>query len=120
VIDFSKAARCPICEAVYGGKEEHCAGGKHAPSCHLTFSSTRVGDAHLVEMDSDGWSRHLTDEEMAALRDKHGVPRFVLKHNRFGTPVWSRNEEKDHPHAPVASVEAVADDQRREMAEVGS
>jgi hypothetical protein len=67
------AVSCPRCDARWTGlKVEHCS------VCHLTFSSTRAGDRHLVDMDPvTGRSRHLTRKQMlgAASRERRAVVR---------------------------------------------
>jgi hypothetical protein len=98
---------CPRCPGQWSGlKVEHCPGGRRSPECHLTFSSTRVGDAHLVDIDADGWSRHLTRAQMLALRTGDGRRRYQVRVNAFGTEVISR---ADAPDGPWAAPERAAD-----------
>jgi hypothetical protein len=65
--------------------------------CRLVFSSTPVGDAHLVDIDADGWSRHLTRDEMLALRTKSGTPRFAVRVDADGTEVIARYGSRPIP-----------------------
>jgi hypothetical protein len=77
------AASCPRCDARWTGlKVEHCS------VCHLTFSSTRAGD------------RHLTREQMLALRRENGEPWYAVRVNAYGVEVFGRHVARSHWFAP--------------------
>lgn len=90
------AASCPRCDARWTGlKVEHCS------VCHLTFSSTRAGDRHLVDMDPvTGRSRHLTPEQMLALRRENGEPWYAVRVDAYGVEVFGRHLARSHWFAP--------------------
>lgn len=70
-------ATCRDCGATFSGKQEHCT----LTGCHMTFSTTAVGDAHRVGEHGvhEGPTRRrcLTPDEFALVATKSGVLRFA-------------------------------------------